>query len=253
MISTLGPPDSGMILGTLQLNMTKANQYIAARQKTSGWHLTATHIVLRALGKALSMAPSMTGHLVFGSYCSAPTVDISCLVALDDGNDFGVCRLREIDKMNMEDVCNCLRDGTTKMGSSQRNRNESMSLLPTWIIRLMRNVFEWLGDACDVRIPQVGIEPFMFGSCLVTSVGMMGLDMAFPPTSLCSQVPMLVNIGSVMDEAVVVNGKVEVRPMLTLTTTIAHRYADGPEVARMAKSLKEFVENPNLLEDIHGA
>ncbi|CAI5707288.1 unnamed protein product [Peronospora farinosa] len=128
-----------------------------------------------------------------------------------------------------------------------------MSLLPTWVIRLMRNVFGWLGGACGVRIPQVGKDPFMFGSCMVTSVGMMGLDMAFSSIPLYSQVPMLVNIGSILDKAVVVNDKVEVRPMLTLTTTVDHQYANSCEVARMAKSLKEFVENPSLLEVIHGA
>ncbi|CAI5742115.1 unnamed protein product [Peronospora destructor] len=51
-ISTFGSPESGMIFGTLQLDMTKANQYIAARRKNSDWHFTVTHIVLRALGKA---------------------------------------------------------------------------------------------------------------------------------------------------------------------------------------------------------
>ncbi|UIZ28432.1 hypothetical protein KXD40_004631 [Peronospora effusa] len=253
MISTFGPPDSDMIFGTLQLDMTKANQYIAARRINSDWHLTATHIVLLAFGKALSMAPYMNDHLVFGSYYPAPTVDISCLVALGDGKDFGVCRLRDIDKMNLQDVDNCLRGVSTKMCSGQGDRNKSMSLLPTWVIRLMRNVFGWLGGACGVRIPQVGKDPFMFGSCMVTSVDMMGLDMAFSSIPLYSQVPMLVNIGSILDKAVVVNDKVEVRPMLTLTTTVDHQYANSCEVARMAKSLKEFVENPSLLEVIHGA
>ncbi|RQM11680.1 hypothetical protein DD237_004287 [Peronospora effusa] len=185
------------------------------------------------------------------SYYPAPTVDISCLVALGNGNDFGVCRLREMDKMNLQDVYNCLRG--VSMSSDQGDRNKSMSLLPTWVIRLMRNVFRWLGGTCGVRIPQVGKEPFMFSSCMMTSVGLMGLDMAFSSITLYSQVLMLVNISSILNKAVLVNDKVEVRPMLTLTTTIDHQYANGPEVARMAKILKEFVENPSLLEVIHGA
>ncbi|CAI5707246.1 unnamed protein product [Peronospora farinosa] len=188
-------------------------------------HLACTKIVPNAAYDG-AMVTTMVKTDIKGSiqmtnsYYPAPTVDISCLVALGDGKDFGV---------------------------DQGDRNKSMSLLPTWV---MRNVFGWLGGACGVRIPQVGKDPFKFGSCMVTSVGMMGLDMAFPPTTLYSQVPMLVNIGSILDKAVVVNGKVEVRPMLTLTTTIDHQYANGPEVARMAKSLKEFVENPSLLEAI---
>ncbi|KAE9003306.1 hypothetical protein PR003_g17957 [Phytophthora rubi] len=257
MISTFGPPDSGMILGTLQLDMTKTNDYIAERRKASDCHLTITHIVLSALGKALGKAPSVNGHLVFGKYYPAPTVDISCLVAVGAGKDLGVCRLPEIDKMTLLDVANRVRGDATKIRSGkdkgQEDRNKIMSVLPTWVIRPMLNFFTWLGSACGFRIPPVGVEPYMFGSCMVTSVGMMGLDLAFSPITPYSQVPMLVTIGSIMDKAVVVDGKVEVRPMLTLTTTIDHRYVDGSEAARMAKNLKAFVEDPNLLEAVPGA
>ncbi|GMF60563.1 unnamed protein product [Phytophthora fragariaefolia] len=257
MISTFGAPDSGMILGTLQLDMTKTNQYIAERRKNSNCHLTITHIVLRALGEALSKAPSVNGHLVFGKYYPAPTVDISCLVAVGAGKDLGVCRLPEIDKMTLQDVVNRVRGDATKIRSGkdkgQEDRNKIMSVLPTWVIRPMLNFFGWLGSACGFRIPPVGVEPYMFGSCMVTSVGMMGLDLAFSPITPYSQVPMLVTIGSILDKAVVVNGKIEVRPILTLTTTIDHRYVDGSEAARMAKNLKACVEDPSLLEAVPGA
>ncbi|KAF4036852.1 2-oxoacid dehydrogenases acyltransferase (catalytic domain) [Phytophthora infestans] len=257
MISTFGPPDSGMILGTLQLDTTKTNQYIADRRKDSNCHLTITHIVLRALGEVLSKAPSVNGHLVFGNYYPAPTVDISCLVAVGAGKDLGVCRLPKIDKMTLQDVVDHVRGDATKIRSGQdkgqEDRNKIMSALPTWVLRPMVNFLGWLGSACGFRIPVVGVEPYMFGACLVTSVGMMGLDMAFSPITPYSQVPMLVTIGSIMDKAVVVDGKVEVRPILTLTTTIDHRYIDGSEAARMAKTLKAIVEDPNLLEAVPGA
>ncbi|KAG6952503.1 hypothetical protein JG687_00012964 [Phytophthora cactorum] len=257
MISTFGPPDSGMILGTLQLDMTKTNQYIADRRKDSNCHLTVTHIVLRALGEALSKAPSVNGHLVFGSYYPAPTVDISCLVAVGAGKDLGVCRLPQIDKMTLQEIVDHVRGDGTKVRSGQdkgqEDRNKIMSVLPTWVLRPMVNFFGWLGSACGFRIPPVGVEPYMFGACMVTSVGMMGLDMAFSPITPYSQVPMLVTIGSIMDKAVVVDGKIEVRPMLTLTTTIDHCYIDGSEAARMAKTLKAIVEDPNLLEAVPGA
>ncbi|KAF4315619.1 hypothetical protein JM18_008950 [Phytophthora kernoviae] len=222
MISTFGPPDNGMILGTLQLDMTKTNQYIAERRKEADCHLTITHIVLRALGE-----------------------------------DLGVCRLPEVDKMTLQDVVNRVRSDASKIRSGkdkgQEDRNKIMSVLPTYIIRLMLNFFGWLGSACGFRIAPVGVEPYMFGSCMVTSVGMMGLDLAFSPIPPYSQVPMLVTIGSIMDKAVVVDGKVEVRPLLTLTTTIDHRYVDGSEAACMAKNLKAFIEDPNLLEAVPGA
>jgi hypothetical protein len=254
MIATFGPPDSGMILGTLQLDVSKTQKYIDAKREATGAHITITHIVLRALGHALSKAPSVNGHLVLGTYYPAPTVDVSCLVAVEGGKDLGVCRLPEVDKMSLTDVCNRVRGDAGKIrggqDKGQEDRNKLMSILPTIVIRQMVNFFGWLGSAVGIRIKPLGVEPYMFGACMVTSIGMMGLDMAFAPITPYSQVPMLVTVGSIEDKAVVVHGKVVVRPILTITTTIDHRYVDGSEAARMAKNVKRLVEDPSQLEPV---
>lgn len=254
MIATFGPPDTGMILGTLQLDVSKTRKYIEEKRKATGEHITITHVVLRSLGLAMSKAPSVNGHIVFGKYYPAPTVDISCLVAVDGGKDLGVCRLPECDKMSLVDVCARVRGDAKKIRSGgdkgQEDRNKLMAVLHTYVIRQMVNFFGWLGSAVGLRIKPLGVEPYMFGSCMVTSIGMMGLDMAFAPITPYSQVPMLVTVGSIEDRAVVVHGKVVVRPILTITTTIDHRYVDGSEAARMAQNVKKCVEDPSLLEPV---
>jgi len=50
-----------------------------------------------------------------------------------------------------------------------------------------------------------------------------------------------------MDTPVVVNGKVEVRPMIRLTLGADHRILDGALVARFLADLKSTMENPYLL------
>ncbi|GLD99516.1 hypothetical protein PINS_up008242 [Pythium insidiosum] len=255
MIATYGPPDSGVILGTLTLDMTKTKKYIDEKRKLSGEHITITHIVLRALGAALANAPSVNGHIVFGNYYPAPTVDVSCLVAIGGGKDLGVCRLPSVDKMSLKDVCHRLRGDATKLRSGkdkeQEDRNKLMSLLPTYVIRPILNLVGWLGGCLGLRIKAVGVEPYMFGSCLVTSVGMMGLELAFAPLSAYTQTPMLITVGAIKDAPVVEDGKIVIRPMLTLTTTIDHRYVDGSQAARMGHTLKKFIEDPEQMEAVN--
>ena len=53
-----------------------------------------------------------------------------------------------------------------------------------------------------------GVKPFPFGSCLVTSVGMMGLDVAFAPFTPFARVPILVMVGAIREKPVVVDGEV---------------------------------------------
>ncbi|TMW65059.1 hypothetical protein Poli38472_009226 [Pythium oligandrum] len=255
MIASFGPPDSGMILGTLQMDMTKTQKYIQEKRQTTGNHITITHIVLRSIAAALAKAPSVNGHIVFGNYYPAPTVDISCLVAVEGGKDLGVCRLSAADKMSLKDVCDRVRGDAGKLRSgndqAQRDRNVLMNMLPTFVIRPVVNLVGWLGGCLGLRIKPVGVEPYMFGSCMVTSVGMMGMELAFAPLTPYAQTPMLVTIGAVKDTPVVVNGKIEIRPILTLTTTIDHRYVDGSQAARMGVTLKQCIEDPSLIEPVN--
>ncbi|KAJ0410777.1 hypothetical protein ATCC90586_001406 [Pythium insidiosum] len=255
MIATYGPPDSGVILGTLSLDMTKTKKYIEEKRKLSGEHITITHIVLRALGAALANAPSVNGHIVFGNYYPAPSVDVSCLVAIGGGKDLGVCRLPSVDKMSLKDVCHRLRGDATKLRSGkdkeQEDRNKLMQFLPTYVIRPILNLVGWLGGCLGLRIKAVGVEPYMFGSCLVTSVGMMGLELAFAPLSAYTQTPMLITVGAIKDAPVVDDGKIVIRPMLTLTTTIDHRYVDGSQAARMGQTLKKLIEDPEQMEAVN--
>lgn len=252
MIASFGPPDSGVILGTLEMDVTATLAYIARKRATTSDHMTITHVVLRALGVALAHSPSVNGHLVFGNYYPAPTVDISCLVAVDGGKDLGVCRLPAVDTMDLATICARVRGDASKLrggkDKEQADRNRLLRLLPTYVVRPIVNVVGWLGGAVGLRVKAVGVEPYMFGACMVTSVGMMGLDLAFAPLTPYAQTPMLVTVGAIKDKAVVVDGQVAVRPILTITTTIDHRYVDGSEAARMASSVKKFIEDPSLLE-----
>lgn len=252
MIASFGAPDSGMILGTLTLDMSKTQKYIEDKRAATDSHLTITHIVLRAIGMALAESPSVNGHLVFGNYYPAKTVDVSCLIAVNGGKDLGVCHLSEVDKMSFKDVCGKLRGDATKVrggeDQGQKDRNKMLNILPTYIVRPITNLVGWLGGACGLRIPAFGVEPYMFGACMVTSVGMMGLDMAFAPITPYAQTPMLLTIGAIQDKVVVVDNEIVIRPMLTITTTIDHRYVDGSQAARMASMMKKLVEDPSLLE-----
>ncbi|KAF1328737.1 Dihydrolipoyllysine-residue acetyltransferase component of pyruvate dehydrogenase complex, partial [Globisporangium splendens] len=254
MIASFGPPDSGMILGTLEIDVSKTQTYMAAKRQASGDHITMTHIVLRAMGVALSKAPGVNGHIVFGNYYPAPTVDISCLVAVDGGKDLGVSQLPSCDTMDLHAICAKLRSDASKLRSGndqeQKDRNQLLNILPTYVIRPVTNLIGWLGGAVGIRIKPVGVEKYMFGACMVTSVGMLGLDLAFAPLTPYAQTPMLVTVGSIKDKAVVVDGAVAVRPILTITTTIDHRYVDGSEAARMANYVKQYVEDPALLEPV---
>ena len=55
-----------------------------------------------------------------------------------------------------------------------------------------------------------------------------------------------------MQRPVAVSGEVVIRPMLTLTATFDHRYADGFQAARFARAVQEYCANPAAFEPATG-
>ena len=119
--------------------------------------------------------------------------------------------------------------------------------LPTFLLRPIVHFVGWLGCCLGLSVPALGVKPFPFGTCIVTSVGSMGMDTmdtAFAPHTPWAHVPLLVMVGAVADKAVARNGQAVVRPTLTLTCTLDHRFADGSAAAHVAKRIRTFIENP---------
>jgi pyruvate dehydrogenase E2 component (dihydrolipoamide acetyltransferase) len=55
-------------------------------------------------------------------------------------------------------------------------------------------------------------------------------------------------VGRIADKAVIKNGQILSRPMMTMTLSIDHRVLDGVIGAQFLQSLKHYIENPlNLI------
>lgn len=107
----------------------------------------------------------------------------------------------------------------------------------------------YLGCNLGFSFPLLGVKPYESGTCLVTSVGMMGLDYGFAPFSPFLHVPVTITIGSVKDQVVAENGQPVVRPVLQLSATVDHRFLDGAQAAYMANRVREVFANPELLDE----
>ena len=99
-----------------------------------------------------------------------------------------------------------------------------------------------------MSIPAIGVQPFPFGSCIVTSVGMLGLDEGYAPPTPFARVPLYVLVGAMRDQPAVVDGELAVRPLITLTATIDHRFMDGFQGGILAKEIRRVFDDPEALE-----
>mmetsp|Transcript_71127 Transcript_71127/g.189855 ORF Transcript_71127/g.189855 Transcript_71127/m.189855 type:complete len:384 (-) Transcript_71127:281-1432(-) len=253
MISTWDEPGrSGEIYTKLLLDMTEAYKYIE-KKKGEGKKITVTHMVLKAMANALKSVPTVNGRVVFGRFVPFDTVDISCLVKLDDGKDLAMARISDADKKDVFEIAEILNQKASKLhdGSDEdyNKTKNTMRMLPTGILHHVLHNVGWLASGLGLNFSSLGVKQFPFGGCMISSIGAMGIESAYIPFTPWARVPVVICIGTIADRPVVVESagqkEVTVRPMLTLTGTIDHRFIDGAQGAHMFREIRETFANPD--------
>ncbi|MCA9698057.1 MAG: 2-oxo acid dehydrogenase subunit E2 [Myxococcales bacterium] len=253
-IATWSSPREGNIYGKLTVDAENALRYIEHLRQTTGEKVTMTHLVGKASALALAQAPTLNGYIRFGAYRQHQSVDLAFLVALEDGKNLAKAKVVAMDQKPVAAIAGELRELATKLhrGEDEQFKKSQgpLHFLPTWLIRPIVTFTGWLTGALGIGMAGLGLEAFPFGSCIVTSVGMFGLDEAFVPPTPFARVPVYVLIGAVRPVAAVVDGNVEIRNQLTITATIDHRFIDGFQGGVLAKVVKEVMLEPWKLDGL---
>jgi hypothetical protein len=116
------------------------------------------------------------------------------------------------------------------------------------MLRVALRLGAWLTSDLNLDLRGIGLPRQAFGGAMITSVGMWGVGHAYSPLAHYYRVPVLVLVGAVRDSPTVVDGAVAARPMLTITATFDHRYADGYHAAQFAAAMRAYCANPARFE-----
>lgn len=253
-IATWKGPREGNIYGRLEVDAEEAQAYLDHVRRTSGERATITHLVGKAVAAALRAEPSLNGTIRFGRFVPHDSVDVTFLVSMPDGSDLGKAKISHVDEKSVAEIARDLRERAGRLRTSEDadwERSKGLiRLLPPFLLRPVVHLVGWLTGALGIQARSVGLERYPFGSAIVTSVGMLGLDDAFVPPTPFARVPLYVLIGAVKERPVVRSGEVVVRPMITLTATLDHRYVDGFQAATIAREFQRVFEDPWRLDGL---
>lgn len=256
-IASWSAPSEGNIYGRITLDATEVLAYLDHVRRQSGEKVTLTHFVGKAVAMALADAPGLNGVIRLGSYVQRSSVDIAFLVALEEGKNLAKAKICDYDRKSVAEAGRELRELAEKLyGGKDEAFNKSMGplvWLPTWIIRPLVKITGYLTGVFGVSIPALGLEAYPFGSCIITNVGVFGLDEGFVPPTPFAHVPLYVLIGALRDMPFVnASGGIEVRKQVTITATIDHRYMDGAQGGVLAKTVRRLFDDPWQLDGLSG-
>jgi 2-oxoglutarate dehydrogenase E2 component (dihydrolipoamide succinyltransferase) len=114
---------------------------------------------------------------------------------------------------------------------------ESMSMA-----EIEAKVMELAGKARDNKLT---IEEMTGGTFTITNGGVFGSLMSTPIINIPQSA--ILGMHKIQERPMVVNGKIEARPMMYIALSYDHRIIDGRESVSFLVRVKELLENPELL------
>jgi len=189
---------------TQELGKTR-NQLIPIIESKTGIRLTLTDLIIKITAKALEDNPSLNCSYVDGAVKLFKRIDIGLVTAVEGGLVVPV--IRQADKKSLAEIAQARAELVQKARERTLSKEE------------------------------------MKGSTFtISNMGMFEIDqfsaIIQPPEAA------ILAVGRIADKAVVRNGEILIRPMMTLTLSIDHRVLDGAMGAKFLQSLKQYLKNP---------
>jgi pyruvate/2-oxoglutarate dehydrogenase complex dihydrolipoamide acyltransferase (E2) component len=266
-LSTWGEPVNPTAYGVIDLDCEPALTYIAKLRETSGEKITLTHLVGKIIALTIAQHPEVNGFVSYGRLMLRDTVDIFFQVAFFDDEvgktgpresrnrsteskkaNLAGAKIREVDKKSVVDIARELREKAEAIrsrGDGDTVKSASMmSNVPGPVVGLALRAAAYLHYDMGISLKRFGMPNDGFGSCMITNIGVFGLEVGFAPLLPVGRVPLILTLGAVRDVARVVDGKVVVAKSVSIGTAFDHRVMDGYHAGVMAKRFREIFEHP---------
>lgn len=198
---------------TIKIDMSKAVELRAALEKNnfSGKEplkISYNDLLMKAVGVCLTEFPEFNSSLIESEIRIHPTVNIGLAVAIEAGLVVPV--IRDVTEKSLTEIASSRRELVNKARAGK--------LLP---------------------------EDMSGGTFTVSNLGMYGIEhftaIINPPEAA------ILAVGAIIEEPIVENGQILIKPIMRLTLAVDHRILDGAKAAQFLQRLKELMESPYLL------
>lgn len=223
--------------------------------KPKGERITLFEIILAALGRAMMLRPKSNRFVQGRRLFQRNELSIMFVVKkqkTEEGEEINAKilfspydTLQDV-SIRTKKIVSEARSGT----SSNAEKIEFFGRLPRWIIRIIAKVL-FITNKINCPIYSVTKEMPMFASVFLTHLGSIDLDAVYHHLYEMGTTSFFISTGKV-HKAPIIDQETEeilVHPMMQLRLNIDERVADGIYWVRTVKLLKNFIQNPSLMEE----
>ena len=237
------------IYGAVEVDATSILKTIADH-KNDGVRITPTVVIAKAIAVALQEFPVLNSIIRFGRIYQRKTCDVFLQVSTSGREDelSGIV-IREADRKSLQEIAAEVMQKSSRIKKGDdadfAAMKKTIQKIPGFLISPLLRVMSFLMYDLNFWAPFLNSPRDGFGSAMVTSVGMLGIDNGFAPLVPYSRCPLLIAVGQIKEKAIVENGQLVIRPILTLGVTIDHRLVDGRSASLMLRSFRAYLAHPH--------
>ena len=242
-------PTDPTVYGVLEVDMRRTLAWLdAVNSIPGGAKVTATHLVIKAIAKALAETPAANAMIALGRVYVRDSVDIYCQVATDGGRDLSGVKIRHVDRKSPAEVADELTAAAANVRAGRDPGSEAtkkaLGRLPDVLLRPLLRITSFLTFDLRLDLSAVGIAFDQFGGAMVSNVGGFGLGNGLAPLVPISRSPIVLLVGEVSERPLAENGTVIAAPIVNIGATFDHRLIDGYQASVMARTVIESVRDP---------
>ncbi len=223
------------------------------RRRDAGLRLSIVHLVVRGAAIALrDVVPELNRMIRRGRLYQRSTIDIFVSVGMNRGRDITGFKIAQADTKPLEEIGREIKSAAMRMRRGDPSIGLTrirgvMEAVPAPLLRPAMQLIRFLLMDLGVSLAPLGVPDDPFGGLLVTDLATYGLDIGYPALLPLSSASCIIAVGRVSERAVVREGQVVARPILTLSGTFDHRVADAYHAGALVKAMRQYIEHPELL------
>jgi pyruvate/2-oxoglutarate dehydrogenase complex dihydrolipoamide acyltransferase (E2) component len=251
-VHTWRAPRDPSVYAIVDVPVRGALEYMERVREATGVRVTLTHMVARAVALGIRAFPQLNGIVARKRILLRDSVDVFIQVATEGGRDLSGFKIVRADQKPVVDIAREVEERVELLRNHRdRQVERTKSLLdriPMPLLGPVMRTIAYLTYDRDLDLTRFGIVKDEFGSAMISNIATFGLTTAMAPLVPFSRTPLVVLVGHAEDRAVADDGRVVVRPMVTLGVTFDHRFMDGYQGGKMADLMRAYMADPEQYE-----
>jgi pyruvate dehydrogenase E2 component (dihydrolipoamide acetyltransferase) len=249
-LHTWGAPNDPSVYGDLEIDATRALAFVEAVRRVSGERVTLTHLVGKAAALAVAARPDVNVVVRRGRHLyQRDQIDVFFMVAFEGGENLSGAKVERADEKSVAAIARELAAGARRVRTGRdrelKRTGDLLKFAPDRLVGPAMRLITYLTYDLGLDLRPFGLPHDQFGSVMVTNIATFGLARAFVPLLPFARAPLMLAVGAVEDRPVAVDGRVEVRPVVSIGVTFDHRVFDGYQAGKLAERFRDVLERPD--------